>query len=50
MKPIIRDGFKKRIGVDAKIVFNYPPKIEVDRSGKFRYVVSNVHHPSINVR
>jgi phenylacetate-CoA ligase len=47
---VIRDGFKKRIGVDAKIVFNYPPKIEVDRSGKFRYVVSNVHHPSINVR
>jgi phenylacetate-CoA ligase len=47
---VIRDGFKKRIGVDAKIVFNYPPKIEVDRSGKFRYVVSNVHYPSINVR
>lgn len=42
---LIRDGFKKRIGTDIKIVFNYLPKIKAESSGKFRYVVSNIQHP-----
>ncbi|MDP3298329.1 MAG: AMP-binding protein [Thermodesulfovibrionia bacterium] len=42
---LIRDGFKKRIGTNIKIVFNYLPKIKAESSGKFRYVVSNIQHP-----
>ena len=42
---LIKDGFKKRIGTNIKIVFNYLPKIEAESSGKFRYVVSKVQHP-----
>jgi len=42
---LIRNRFKKRIGSDIKINFNYPSKIKAENSGKFRYVVSNVQHP-----
>ncbi|MEK7308855.1 MAG: phenylacetate--CoA ligase family protein, partial [Nitrospirota bacterium] len=37
---VIRKGFKDRIGSDVKIRFNYQQKIEPEKSGKFRYVVS----------
>ena len=42
---LIKDGFKKRIGTDIKIIFNYLPEIKAESSGKFRYVVSKVQHP-----
>ncbi len=42
---LIRSGFQKRIGTDIIIDFNYLPKINAEKSGKFRYVVSKVHHP-----
>lgn len=42
---LIKDGFKKRIGTDIKIIFNYLPEIKAENSGKFRYVVSKVQHP-----
>src|SRR4030067_1765971 len=42
---LIKDGFKKRIGTDIKIIFNYLPEIKAENSGKFRYVVSNIQHP-----
>ncbi len=41
---LIKDGFKKRIGTDIKIIFNYLPEIKAENSGKFRYVVSNIQH------
>ena len=44
---LIKDGFKKRIGTDIKIIFNYLPGIKPENSGKFRYVVSKVQHPYI---
>lgn len=41
----IRKGFKNRIGRDVEIRFNYQQKIEPEKSGKFRYVVSKVVQP-----
>ena len=46
----IRDGFKKRIGADTEVLLNYLPGIEPERSGKFRYIVSKVQHPLINMQ
>lgn len=43
----IRKGFKNRIGRDVKIRFNYQQKIEPEKSGKFRYVVSKVPQPDM---
>ena len=42
---LIKDGFKKRIGTDIKIIFNYLPEIKAESSGKFHYVVSKVQQP-----
>jgi phenylacetate-CoA ligase len=39
---LIKDGFKKRIGGDIKIIFNHVEKIECGKSGKFRYLISKV--------
>jgi phenylacetate-CoA ligase len=39
---LIKGGFRKRMGADVKIIFNYVDKIECENSGKFRYVVSKV--------
>jgi phenylacetate-CoA ligase len=39
---VIRKGFRDRIGSEVKIKFNYQQKIEPEKSGKFRYVVSKV--------
>lgn len=41
----IIEGFQKRIRANVKIEFIYPPKIEADKSGKFRYVVSKLQQP-----
>ncbi len=38
----IRSGFEQRIGGNIKIDFDYVPRIESEKSGKFRYVVSKV--------
>jgi phenylacetate-CoA ligase len=42
---IIRKGFQKRMGTDIRVDFKYLSKIEVERSGKFRHIVSNIQHP-----
>jgi phenylacetate-CoA ligase len=39
----IRDEFKKRIGKGSRVFFEYLDEIKPEGSGKFRYVVSNVH-------
>ena len=38
----IREVFRKRLGEEVEIVFEYPERIEAEKSGKFRYVVSRV--------
>ncbi len=38
----IREALKQRLGQNVEIVFDYPDRIERERSGKFRYVVSRV--------
>jgi phenylacetate-CoA ligase len=38
----IEEGFKQRLGTDVKVVLEEVPRIEAERSGKFRYVVSEV--------
>ncbi|MBI4687020.1 MAG: phenylacetate--CoA ligase family protein [Nitrospirae bacterium] len=42
---VIINGFRKITGSDIKINFLYPLKIEAEKSGKFRYVVSKVQTP-----
>jgi len=38
----IEDGLKARLGEGVKVVLEEVPRIEAERSGKFRYVVSEV--------
>jgi phenylacetate-CoA ligase len=38
----IEDGLKARLGADVRVVLDEVPRIEAERSGKFRYVVSKV--------
>ncbi len=38
----IRETFRKRLGEDVEIDIRYVDRIEAERSGKFRYVVSKV--------
>jgi len=40
----IKQAFKKRLGNNVKIEFEYVPKIKKEASGKFRYVISHVTH------
>ena len=42
---VIRKGFQKGLRADVKIKFIYLPKIEAEKSGKFRYVVSKLQQP-----
>jgi phenylacetate-CoA ligase len=38
----IKEAFKQRLGQDVQIDIEYLPEIEPEKSGKFRYVVSDV--------
>lgn len=38
----IKEAFKQRLGRDVRIDIEYLPEIEPEKSGKFRYVVSDV--------
>jgi phenylacetate-CoA ligase len=38
----IEEGLKQRLGTDVKVVLEEVPRIDAERSGKFRYVVSEV--------
>jgi phenylacetate-CoA ligase len=38
----ITQAFKKRVGVNVSVKINFVDKISVQKSGKFRYVISNV--------
>lgn len=38
----ILEVFRKRLGEELKVIFEYPDHIEAEKSGKFRYVVSKV--------
>ncbi len=42
---VIRKGFQKGLRANVKIKFIYLPKIEAEKSGKFRYVVSKLQQP-----
>jgi phenylacetate-CoA ligase len=38
----IEDGLKARLGTDVRVVLEEVPRIEAERSGKFRYVISKI--------
>ncbi len=42
---IIEQVFKKRLGENVQIEFEYVSEIKKEASGKFRYVISHVSHP-----
>lgn len=42
---VIKKGFQKGLRANVKIKFIYLPKIEAEKSGKFRYVVSKLQQP-----
>ena len=39
---IIQAEFKKRLGEEVNIIIEYMDEIKAEKSGKFRYVISNV--------
>jgi len=43
---VIRTEFKKRLGSAVEIAIEYRDRIESEKSGKFRYVISKVEVPS----